>query len=713
MNENIISEVAKELNISIKQVKVVLDLLQEKNTIPFIARYRKEVTGNLDENQIFEINKIYEYQENLLKKKEDVLRLIEEKGMMNDTIKDAINKATKIIEVENIYQPYKDKKKTRASIAIGLGLEELANKIMRVPNLDLNKEASNYLNDDVKTIEEAIGYAQDIIAQVTCENAKVRSFVAENIEKYSNVVAKVKKKHDDEQGIFKMYYDFNERFNKIANHRILGLNRAVNKKVVTMSFELDKDYNVENIYKYFFNKNNYVNKDVIIEAIEDGYKRLLFPSVTRQLFSLRLEQASSDAIDVFALNLENLLLAPPLKDKVILGFDPAFRTGCKLAIIDKSGKLIKIDLVFPHDNEAKLKDAKKKMISLINDYNVDVIAIGNGTASRESEKFVAQLIKDENLDIGFVIISESGASVYSASKIAQEEFGKLQVEQRSAVSIARRLLDPLSELIKIEPKSIGVGQYQHDVNQKELANKLDFTVEKIVNDIGVDLNTSSQYLLRHISGLNKGISDAIVAYREENGSIKSRKELLKVPKLGPKAFEQAAGFLKILDGNEILDRTIIHPDDYKVTYKILEDLSLTFNDFENEEYLKKINGDKVEEVLNKHDISKTKFDDIISAIKNINADKRDNLQAPILKSDVLSIEDLNVGMKLEGTVRNVVDFGAFIDIGLKNDALVHISKISKNFIKHPSEVLEVNQVVQVTVLSIDLDKKTVSLTMLD
>ncbi|MEG0686164.1 MAG: helix-hairpin-helix domain-containing protein, partial [Erysipelotrichales bacterium] len=394
-------------------------------------------------------------------------------------------------------------------------------------------------------------------------------------------------------------------------------------------------------------------------------------------------------------------------------FDPAFRTGCKLAIIDKSGKLIKIDLVFPHDNEAKLKDAKKKMISLINDYNVDVIAIGNGTASRESEKFVAQLIKDENLDIGFVIISESGASVYSASKIAQEEFGKLQVEQRSAVSIARRLLDPLSELIKIEPKSIGVGQYQHDVNQKELANKLDFTVEKIVNDIGVDLNTSSQYLLRHISGLNKGISDAIVAYREENGSIKSRKELLKVPKLGPKAFEQAAGFLKILDGNEILDRTIIHPDDYKVTYKILEDLSLTFNDFENEEYLKKINGDKVEEVLNKHDISKTKFDDIISAIKNINADKRDNLQAPILKSDVLSIEDLNVGMKLEGTVRNVVDFGAFIDIGLKNDALVHISKISKNFIKHPSEVLEVNQVVQVTVLSIDLDKKTVSLTMLD
>ncbi|MEG0686000.1 MAG: Tex-like N-terminal domain-containing protein, partial [Erysipelotrichales bacterium] len=337
MNENIISEVAKELNISIKQVKVVLDLLQEKNTIPFIARYRKEVTGNLDENQIFEINKIYEYQENLLKKKEDVLRLIEEKGMMNDTIKDAINKATKIIEVENIYQPYKDKKKTRASIAIGLGLEELANKIMRVPNLDLNKEASNYLNDDVKTIEEAIGYAQDIIAQVTCENAKVRSFVAENIEKYSNVVAKVKKKHDDEQGIFKMYYDFNERFNKIANHRILGLNRAVNKKVVTMSFELDKDYNVENIYKYFFNKNNYVNKDVIIEAIEDGYKRLLFPSVTRQLFSLRLEQASSDAIDVFALNLENLLLAPPLKDKVILGFDPAFRTGCKLAIIDKSG----------------------------------------------------------------------------------------------------------------------------------------------------------------------------------------------------------------------------------------------------------------------------------------------------------------------------------------------------------------------------------------
>ncbi|MDH6603143.1 uncharacterized protein OKW23_000271 [Bacilli bacterium PM5-9] len=712
MNTIIISEVAKDLKIKDKQVETVLNLLNENNTIPFIARYRKEVTGGLDENIIFEISKHYEYQENLQKRKDDVIRLIEEKGLLNDELKTSILNATKIIEVDNIYQPYKDKKKTKASIAISYGLEGLANKLMNEPNLDVNKEAKNYLNDNVANVEEAIDYAKDIIAQVTCENVKVREFVLENIEKYANVVAKVKKKHDDEEQVFKMYYDFNEKFTKIANHRILGLNRAITKKVVTMNFELKNDYNVENIYRYFFSKKNFINKDILYSAIEDGYKRLLFPSIVRQLFSLRVEQASSDAIDVFALNLEKLLLTPPLKNKIILGFDPAFRTGCKLAVIDRDGKVLAISICYPHEYQGKVNEAKKVILDLINKYNIEVIAIGNGTASRESEMFIADLISENKLDVAYAIVSEAGASVYSASKIAQEEFKDLQVEQRSAISIGRRLLDPLGELIKIDPKSIGVGQYQHDVNQKELAKKLDFTVEKIVNEVGVDINTTSQYLLAHISGLSKSISDSIVKYRIDNGGIKNRQELLKIAKLGPKAFEQAAGFLRISDSKEVLDRTIIHPESYKITYNLLKKLGIKIEDIDTEDFKNKLKEVNVKEYSLELNIDEYTLKDIISALLNPNLDVRDELAQPTLKKDVLKLEDLTIGMELEGVVRNVVDFGVFVDIGLKNDALLHISKISKDFISHPSEKLAINDIVKVNVLDIDLQRKSVSLTMI-
>ena len=713
MDVNIVNEVAKTLNIKEKQVETVLDLLSENNTIPFIARYRKEATGGLDENVIFEISQHYEYQENLQKRKDDVIRLIEEKGLLNDEIKESILKATKIIEVDNIYQPYKDKKKTKASIAIALGLEPLANKLMSDANLNVNEEAKKYLNNEVATVEEAISYAQDIIAQVTCENAKVREFVLENIDKYANVVAKVKKKHEDEEQIFKMYYDFNEKFSRIANHRILGLNRAINKKVVTMNFELKQDYNVENIYRYFFSKRNYINKEILYSAIEDGYKRLLFPSIVRQLFSLRLEQASTDAIDVFALNLEKLLLTPPLKNKIILGFDPAFRTGCKLAVIDRAGKVLDIGVCYPHEPQNKVAEAKKIVVDFINKYQIEVIAIGNGTASRESEMFVANLIKECNLAVAYAIISESGASVYSASKIAQEEFPKLQVEQRSAISIARRLLDPLGELIKIDPKSIGVGQYQHDVNQKELAGKLDFTVEKIVNEIGVDVNTTSPYLLSHISGLNKSISENIVKYRSENKGIKNRKELLKIAKLGPKAFEQAAGFLRISEGKEKLDQTIIHPESYEITYKLLDRLNLAITDIDKDGFkntLKEVDIKKFSQELN---VDQYTVNDIVNALLYPNLDVRDELEQPKLKMEILKLEDLSVGMELEGVVRNVVDFGAFVDIGLKNDALLHISKISKEYISHPSEKLAINDIIKVKVIGIDLERKSVSLALIN
>lgn len=712
MENIIIKDVANNLNIKPNQVQVVLDLLKDNNTIPFIARYRQQQTGGLDENIIFDINKLYEYEINLKQRKEDVIRLIGEKGLLNDDIEQSIIQAKKIVEVDQIYQPYKDKKETKASKAIKLGLEALSKKMMDNPNFDIESEASKYLNDKVSSTEDAIQMASDIIAQVTCENSKVRDFVLENVKRHVRIVSKVKKNHDDEKGVYSMYYDYEQLFSKIANHQLLGLNRANKQKVVTISFVMPEDHNVENIYKYFFSKKEYQHKKLLIEAIQDGYKRLLFPSITRQLYSLALEEAMIDAIDLFALNLENLLMMPPIKNKVILGFDPAYKTGCKLAVVDESGNLLGISLIFPFMSEQKVKESKDILLDLISKYQINLIAIGNGTASRESEEFIANFIKEYKLDIEYLIVSEAGASVYSASKLAQDEFKDLKVEQRSAISIARRVLDPLGELIKIDPKSIGVGQYQHDVNQKQLSEKLEFKINKIVNDIGVDLNSSSYYLLSHISGLSTKIGKAIVEYRRKNNGFKNRNELLKVSGLKSKAFEQAAGFLRIESSNEILDKTIIHPESYKLVYKLLNELNLNIEQINDESFKKQIedlNLDKYLKILDT-DIYTLKI--IQKGLLYPNLDKRDLIPTPKLRKDVLTINDLSIGMELEGVVRNIVDFGAFVDIGIKNDGLLHISKISKEFIKHPSLVLAINDIIKVKIDGIDLVKEKVSLTRL-
>lgn len=712
MENIIINEVSKNLNIKPKQVSVVLELLKENNTIPFIARYRQEQTQGLDENAIFDINKLYEYEVNLAQRKEDVIRLIDEKGLLSLDIKQSIMNATKIIEVDQIYQPFKDKKETKASKAIKLGLEPFAKKIMDNPNFDIENEANEYISDEVSSIEVAINMASDIIAQLTCENVKVRSFVLENVNRHVHILSKVKKSHEDEKGIYSTYYDYDQLFSKIANHQLLGLNRASKQKVVSISFSMPEDNNVENIYKYFFSRKEYKHKEILMDAIKDGYKRLLFPSITRQIYSLALEDAMVDAIDLFALNLEKLLMMPPIKNKVILGFDPAYRSGCKLAVVDENGNLLDIALVFPFMSDQKVKESKDILLALISKYKINLIAIGNGTASRESEEFVANFIKEFNLDVEYLIVSEAGASVYSASKLAQEEFKDLKVEQRSAISIARRVLDPLGELIKIDPKSIGVGQYQHDVNQKQLSEKLEFTINKIVNDIGVDLNSSSYYLLSYISGLSTKISKSIVEYRKKNNGFKNREELKQVSGLKSKAFEQAAGFLRIDNSNEILDQTIIHPESYKLVYKLLSELNLSIDQINEDSFKNEIESLDLNIYLTILDTDIYTLKIIQKGLLYPSLDKRDLLTTPKLRKDVLTINDLSLGMELEGVVRNIVDFGAFVDIGLKNDGLLHISKISKNFIKHPSDELAINDIINVKIESIDLVKEKIALTRL-
>jgi len=711
-NEDIIKEVAKSLKVKAEQVRAVLQLLSENATIPFIARYRKEVTGNLDENQIFEISNVYDYQENLKQRKADVIRLIDEKGLLTKEIEDSVNACTRLVDVENIYQPYKEGKKTKAAIAKEYGLEPLAKDLLSNPNLDVLKEASKYLNENVTDEKQAIAYALDIIAFEATSNPNTRLDLTDRIAKQAIVTSKEKKNHEDDKGVFKNYYDFSEKFSKIANHRLLGINRGVNKNVLTMKIEVDDEKNIEYLYKKL-KVTPGKNDELILAAVSDGYKRLLLPSILRAIYSERLDLASTDAIELFANNLEQLLLVPPLKNKRILGFDPGIRTGCKLAIIDEKGDVLKVEILHPFEKESFSTKAKDIFKKLLVDYKVDIIAIGNGTASRESEMFVSEVIKENNLDISYAIVSEIGASVYSASKIAQDEFPQLTVEKRSAISIARRLLDPLSELIKIDPKSIGVGQYQHDVNQKQLNQKLDFVVEKIVNEVGVDLNTASPYLLSHVSGLNKTISENIVNFRSENGSFNSRAQLKKVPKLGPKAFEQAAGFLTIKDGKNILDGTIIHPESYKSAQELFELLGLKLEEMRNPDFKEALKDIKVTEYSDQLNVDKYTLETIKDAVLNYNVDVREKLEPVQLKKDVLTIDDVKIGEKLQGVVRNIVDFGAFVDIGLKNDGLVHLSKISNKFIKHPSEVLNVNDIVEVTVIDVDTKSGRISLSMRD
>ena len=707
---DLIKYVAETINVKEKQVSAALDLLKQGATVPFIARYRKEATGNLDEEQIFAIEKEYQYQLNLEERKNDVLRIIETSGKLTDEIKEAVLACTKLKEVEDIYRPYKQKKKTRASEAIRMGLEPLANFMLGFPYKgDINTEASKYLSDEVKDTKSAIKGAQDIIAEKVSDDPKFREKITDSINNYSFIVCKLKKDANDEKGVYKKYYDYSEKLNYIEDHRIMAINRASKEKIISFSFEYDKEY----LYRYCFrglsrDRDSIVN-DLVYDAVVDGLDRLALPSVENEVWSSLFERASNKSIEVFANNLEHLLLQAPVSVDCIMGFDPAFRTGCKLAILDGTGKLLHIDKIFPHEPVKKVVEAEKICLNLIKKYNVSLIAIGNGTASRESEQFVSELVKKNSLDVKYTLVSEAGASVYSASENARSEFPDLHVEERSAVSIARRVLDPLSELIKIDPRSIGVGQYQHDLPTKELDEKLDFTVLKTVNRVGVDLNTASKELLEHISGLNKSSANEIVNYRNENGLFSNRSELKKVNKIGAKAFQQAAGFLRIKDGKEALDMTSIHPESYKLAKNILmEHKGLALG---SEELKEALTNDDVKSLASKYESDVYTVADIIKNLSEPLRDYRDDYAGPILKSDKLDINNLSIGEKLQGVVRNVVDFGAFVDIGLHDDGLVHKSKISKQRNISPYDYLEVGDIIDVYVIEIDKERNRVSLSL--
>ena len=711
MNENIINDISNELNIKTEQAKTVLKLLEEGNTIPFIARYRKEATGALDEEQIRKINEVYEYQVNLLKRKEDVIRLIDEKGLLTDEIKNNIMNAKKLVEVEDIYAPYKEKKKTKATEAIKNGLEPLAKIIMSFPTTFNDESVKKFLNDNVKTIDDAITGAKYIIAEWISDNAYYRKWIRSYFFKNGVITSKLKKKDADANKTYEMYYDFTEPVKHIKPHRVLAINRGENEKILSVNIEVNNEEVLSYLESKIIKKDSPV-KPYVIDAIKDSYKRLIFPSMKREIRSELTSQSEDASIEVFKGNLENLLLIAPMKNKRVLGFDPAFRTGCKLAVVDETSKVLNISVIYPHEPHNKWNEAKETIKDLINKYKIDIIAIGNGTASRESEKLVSETLKEIN-NCKYAIVSEAGASVYSASKLAIDEFPDLTVEKRSAVSIARRLQDPLNELVKIDPKSIGVGQYQHDVSQKKLGESLDFTVEKCVNNVGVDINTASPSILKYISGLTKSAIDKIIKYRETNGKIKSREEIKKKKLLSDKAYEQSIGFMRIADGTNPLDKTNIHTESYDKTLKLLDYLELSTDDLGTEKLINKLDNINEHEVSKMLDIDLYTLHDIIDSLKRPNRDYRDDYQMPILKSDILTIDNLTPGMKLEGTVRNVVDFGAFIDIGLHNDGLVHISKITNKYIKHPNEVLSVGDIVTCYVIDINKEKEKVSLSLIN
>ena len=712
MNEVIIEQIAQEQGITKKQVETVLELLKEGNTIPFIARYRKEKTNALDEEQIRKINEVYEYQLNLLARKEDVIRLIHEKQMLTEELRENIMKCSRLVEVEDLYRPFKEKKKTKATEAIALGLEPLAKIIMSFPTKgDLNTLTSKFINDKVKTPEEAIKNASYIIAEWISDNASYRKFIRDFIYKNGTVITKKKKNAVDEKNTYEMYYEYSETVKYIKPHRIMAINRAEKEGVISINIDYDNDKIIEYLEKRIIkNKESYVT-EIVKESIKDSLKRLILPSVEREIRADLKEKAEITAIDNFSSNVEHLLLTPPIKEKVVLGYDPAFRTGCKLAVLDKTGKPLEIAVIYPTEPHNKIEESKKKVLELIDKYNVDVIAIGNGTASRESEAFIADTIKDCKRKVEYIIVSEAGASVYSASKLAISEFPDLTVEKRSAISIGRRLQDSLSELVKIDPKSIGVGLYQHDVTPKKLDESLDFVVSKAVNSVGVNINTASRSLLTYVSGLNKKSIDEILNSRDKLGKFETREDVKKLKSMTPKVYEQAIGFMRIIDGKNPLDRTSIHPESYDAAKKLLDIMGFSVNDIGSEKLKSSLNID-IDEYSKKLGIDKYTLKDIIDSLASPERDPRDEMPKPILRSDVLHIEDLHVGDKLQGTVRNVVDFGLFIDIGLHDDGLAHISKLSKNYIKHPSELFSVGDIVDCYVDSINAEKGKINLSLL-
>ena len=713
MDSQLIQTIEQQYDFSKKQITAVLSLLEENNTVPFIARYRKERTGGLDEVEIKKIADEYHYMEQLQKRKDEVIHNIEQQGMLTDDLKSDILKQTKLQRVEDLYRPYKQKKKTRATEAKRKGLEPLA-KWLKQEKIDAPPEdyAAQFLNEEVETVQEALAGAQDIIAEWISDNPQYRNKILSETLKRGLITTQKKKKAEDEKHIFEMYYDFSEPIKKVANHRILAMNRGEKEKVLTIKIEIDTDRLEKQIEQQEV-KGHHAGTGYIKEAIKDSLKRLIMPSIEREIRSDLTEQAETHAIEVFSVNLKHLLLQPPLKGKQILGVDPAFRTGCKLAVINPFGSFVAKGVMYPHPPVSKTKEAEQILLQFINDYDVSLIAIGNGTASRETEQFIADLIQKHKLDVQFIIVNEAGASVYSASEVARNEFPDFQVEERSAVSIGRRVQDPLSELVKIDPKSIGVGQYQHDVNQKALENALNFVVETAVNQVGVDVNTASQSLLQHVAGLSPQIAQNIINYREENGALTHHKQISKVKRLGPKTFEQSIGFLRIVNGKEPLDNTAIHPESYQVAYQLLEEEGLTEADIGSKALKDKLSGLDIQATAEKLNVGVPTLEDIVAALVAPNRDPRDEYKTPILKSNVLSIEDLTKGMKLSGTVRNVVDFGAFVDIGVKQDGLVHVSQLSKRFVKNPMDIVNVGDIVDVWVLSADAEKHKVSLTMIN
>jgi uncharacterized protein len=705
-----VKKIAELLNIKNSQVEKVLELTAEGNTVPFIARYRKEATGSLDE---VEIKKIID-EDNLLTKlserKTAVLSKIEELGKLTDSLKTQILAAEKLTEVEDLYLPYKEKRRTKATIAKENGLFPLAQLIVK-NSANLEEEAEKFVNENFTSPQKALEGAVDILSEAISEDARLRSWLTGEIKNNSLLTSSVKKDAVDEKQVFQMYYEFSEKVSELPNYRVLALNRGEKLGILSVKFENNED----KILRYFAARFAAQNNPMMQVAIKDAVKKKLIPAMERSIRTELTEKAEASAIEVFGENLKNLLLVAPLKGRVVMGFDPAYRTGAKLAIVDETGKLLMTTVIYPVKpaNAGQIAQAKKDLAKFIREYGVNMIAIGNGTASRESESFVAEVLKENNFsDVYYVIVSESGASVYSASELAREEFPELTVEKRSAISIARRLQDPLAELVKIEPKAIGVGQYQHDVSEKKLTENLDFVVETVVNQVGVNVNTASPSLLSHVAGLNKSLAQNVVKYREENGALKTRAELKKVPRLGAKAFEQAAGFLRIPEGKNFLDNTGVHPESYKVTEQLLAEISAD-KPVSNEELLTKLSSVNIPEMAEKLALGQETLTDIINDLQKPGRDLRDSFDAPILRQDVLSAGDLQIGQQLEGVVRNVVDFGAFIDIGIKNDGLAHVSDLSKSFVKNPSDVVAVGQIVTVWVKSLDLQRGKINLTLVN
>ena len=704
---NINDILKKEFNLRDEQINNTIKLIDEGNTIPFIARYRKEMTGEMSDVTLRAFYDKLIYLRNLQNRKDDVIRIIEEQGKLTSEIKVSIEKANTLQEVEDIYAPYKQKKRTRATIAKERGLEQLALDILNKNISNIDEEVSKYINPE----KEVNSVENDIIAEIVSDDAKIRKYIRELALREGVIVTK---NSNEEKSVYDMYYDYSESVKTIAPHRVLAINRGEKEDFLKVKVEINNEKVINYIINEYVNDKNLKNKEVIVSAIEDSYKRLIFPSIEREIRNTLTENAQERAISVFGKNVKSLLLQAPVKDKVVMGFDPAFRTGCKIAVVDKNGKLLDTTTVYPTEPQNKVEESKKELKALIEKYNIDIIAIGNGTASRESEKFVSDMIKEIDREVQYIIVSEAGASVYSASELANEEHPDINVSLRGAISIARRLQDPLAELVKIDPKSIGVGQYQHDLNQKKLEGVLDGVVEDSVNSVGVDLNTASYSLLEHIAGISKTIAKNIVAYREENGDFTSRAQIKKVKRLGPQAFTQCAGFMRIEGAKNPLDNIGVHPESYDICKNMLDMLGYSLSDVENKNISdidSKVEAIGIKELSSKLQVGEVTLKDIIAEIKKPGRDPREEGIKPILRTDVLKIEDITEGMILKGTVRNVVDFGAFVDIGIKNDGLVHKSEMSKGFVKDPMTIVTVGDIVDVKVIGVDMNKKRVALSM--